>query len=258
MVDSDAIGAPSAQAARAGEASLAALTVLVPAGESAGSQAQQAYYRIRDQLVTLELPPGARLEERALMQQLDLGRTPVREAIRQLAAEGLITVYPRRGTVVSPVDARDLASVSQVRVELEGLAARLAAQRADADDQRRAAELLAQIDGGKIAPPTGDSGPTEVHASAVRALIRLDQRVHHCVHGATHNPYLRSTLTEYLTHSLRLWFLGLDRVHRLDEAVTEHRDVLTAILDGDAERAEQAARDHVTGFWQQMRSVLAA
>ena len=81
--------------------------------------------------------------------------------------------------------------------------------------------------------------------------------MHHCVHHATHNRYLQASLAEYLTLSLRLWFLGLDQVHRLDEAVDEHRGLLTAVLDGDPDAAEGAARAPVTGFWDEIRNVLA-
>ena len=237
--------------AGAHSAALTELTVLVPPGMPVRSLSAVAYYRLRDLVVTLELPPGAVLDERQLMERLQLGRTPVREAVRRLAGEGLVTVFARRGTVVAPVDVRDLTHVSEVRADLEALGAKLAAQRADAADRSRARELLDQIGAASVTALSATAGP-----EALRSLIRLDQRVHHCVHHATHNRYLQETLGEYLTLSLRLWFLGLERVRRLDEAITEHRDVLTAVLDGDGQAAEQAARTHVSGFWQEMRRVL--
>ena len=228
--------------ASANLANLADLTVPPPPGAPTDSRSAVAYFRIRDLIVTLELAPGTALDERDLMAQLQLGRTPVREALRRLADEGLVAIYARRGTVVAPVEVRDLARVSEVRVELEGLAARLAVERADSADRENISRLLADLDSG---------------AEGQHALIRLDQRVHHCVHHATHNRYLQASLAEYLTLSLRLWFLGLDQVHRLDEAVDEHRGLLTAVLDGDPEAAEGAARAHVTGFWDEIRNVLA-
>ena len=219
----------------------AALTVLPPPDARTTSLSDIAYYRIRDLIVTLQLEPGTALDERGLMTQLALGRTPVREAIRRLGGEGLIEIYARRGTIVAPVDVRDLARVSEVRVPLEALAARLAADRAEAADREAMATLRASLESG---------------ATSQRDLIRRDQRVHQLVHRATHNRYLQSTLTEYLTLSLRLWFLGLERVQRLDEAVDEHRGLLTAIIDGDPDAAEDVARAHVTGFWSEIRQVL--
>ncbi|WP_435199091.1 GntR family transcriptional regulator [Janibacter sp. GS2] len=225
-------------------APLADLTVLVPEGTPVGSRSAIAYYLIRDLIVTLELPPGGVVVERELMERLGLGRTPVREALRRLGDEGLVLIYARRGMVVAPVHASDLEEVSEVRVDLEGLAARQAARRADAHDRRSAADLVAQVHG-------------RDHGQDPRDLIRLDQRVHHCVHRAAHNGYLQSTADEYLTLSLRLWFLGLDRVPRLDAAVAEHSALLRAVADGDAVGAEAAARAHVVGFWQAIRAVLA-
>lgn len=240
------------EAAAASAGVLAGLTALVPPGADVSSLSAVAYYQIRDLLVTLELTPGSGLDERVLRERLHLGRTPVREAVRRLADEGLVTVYARRGTIVAPIDVRDLTHVSETRVELEGLGARLAAERADDEDRRLARHLCAELE---VHTGSGDSGG-DTTARAVRALIRTDQRVHHCVHRATHNRYLQETLGTYLTLSLRLWFLGLERVRHLDEAVTEHQDLLTAVLDGDGAAAEQASRAHVTGFWREMREVL--
>lgn len=249
MADAD-----SAEAAEG----LADLTVLVPPGAQPGSLSAIAYYRIRDLLVTLELAPGTVLAERDLMERLQVGRTPVREAVRRLADEGLVTVLARRGTVVAGVDIRDLQHVSEVRVGLEGLSARLAAERADDRDRGDAARLLADLDGPSGPDPSTPRvpPPADSRRAEVRSLIRMDQRVHHCVHRASHNRYLQETAGKYFTLSLRLWFLGLERVRRLDEAVTEHRDVLAAVLEGDAGAAEDAARAHVTGFWQEMHRVL--
>ena len=66
-----------------------------------------------------------------------------------------------------------------------------------------------------------------------RALIDLDQRIHRHVYGCTHNPFLEKTLNEYYVLTLRIWFLALDRVARLEDAIREHRELLVAIRDGD-------------------------
>jgi len=219
------------------------LTVLVPDGARTDSLSSVAYYLVRDLIVTLDLAPGTPLVERALMQRLGLGRTPVREALRRLADEGLVAIYPRRGMVVAPVDVRDLASVCEVRVEMEGFAARLAAERATGRDRDEAGALVSDL--GRL-PEESDE----------RALIRFDQRVHHFVHRCAHNAYLQDTLGAYLTLSLRLWFVGLDQVSRLDEAIREHREMLQAIGDGDGDRAAEVARAHVAGFQHEIGQVI--
>ncbi len=203
----------------------------------------EAFYRIRDMIVSLRLRPGAPLSERWLMQELALGRTPIREALRRLADQNLVKVYPRRGIFVSNVDIRDLRSISEVRTELEGAAARLAAERATPEERQTATALIGELDASR--------GETDE-----RQLIHFDQQIHRHTHRWSHNGFLEATLDEYFALSLRLWWLVLDRVTRLDEAVQEHRELLEAIRDGDAERAEKVVRRHVTGFEQEIRRAL--
>ena len=223
--------------------STSALPIHQPEAAAARSLADQAYYRIRELIVSLALPPGSPISERELMERLGVGRTPVREALRTLARECLVEVYPRRGMFVSGVDVGDLAGLSEVRAALESHAARLAAERANGDDRATIAALLAEIDGvdGKLDE---------------RTLIDLDQRIHRHIYRCTHNPFLEATLDEYYVLTLRIWLLALDRVARLEDAVGEHRELLEAIRDGDPARAEEAMRRHVTGFEQAIRRVL--
>jgi len=220
-----------------------ALPIHQPEAADARSLADQAYYRIRELIVTLELPPGSLVSERELMERLGLGRTPVREALRALARERLVEVYPRRGMFVSGVDVRDLAGLSEVRIALEPLAARLAAERANAADRAEVELLLRELD-------AAGAGSDE------RALIDLDQRIHRQLYRCTHNPFLEETLNEYYVLTLRIWFLVLDRVVRLEDAVREHRELLQAVLAGRAAAAEKAMRTHVSGFEDAIRRVL--
>jgi DNA-binding GntR family transcriptional regulator len=216
------------------------VTVLPPEQGAARSLSDEAYFRIRDLIVSLDLPPGAIVSERDLMERLGLGRTPVREALRTLAQEGLVEVYPRRGIFVTSVDVRDLGSLSEVRAVLESYAARLAAERATAAERREAGDLSEELD----------------RTVGARQLIELDQRIHRHVYRCTHNPFLEKTLNEYYVLTLRIWFLALDRVERLDEAVQEHRELMTAIRDRDPDRAEETMRRHVRGFEQAIREAL--
>ncbi len=219
------------------------LSIHQPEAADARSLSDQAYFRIRELIVTLDLPPGALVSERELQERLSLGRTPVREALRALARERLVEVYPRRGMFVSRVDVRDLAGLSEVRVVLESRAARLAAERATEADRAEIAALLDELE--QAAGEHGD-----------RRLIDLDQRIHRHVYRCTHNPFLEATLNEYYVLTLRIWFLALDRVVRLEDAVREHRALLEAIYGGDAVGAEEAMRRHVLGFEQAIRQVL--
>ena len=219
-----------------------ALHILEPVGADLSASAR-AYRAIRELIVTLELPPGSVVSERELMDRLGLGRTPVREALRDLAREQLVEVYPRRGMFVSGVDVGDMAGLSDVRLVLEGTAARLAAERRNDGDLAGIEALL-----------------DELEATAAerdqRRLIERDQRLHRHVYGCTHNRFLAATLEEYYVLTLRIWYLALDRVERLDDAVREHRELLEAIRDGDVDRAEEVMHTHIRGFERAIRAVL--
>jgi DNA-binding GntR family transcriptional regulator len=220
-----------------------ALHIHQPEAAEARSLADQAYYRIRELIVSLALAPGSLISERELMQRLELGRTPVREALRALARERLVDVYPRRGMFVSRIDVGDLAGLSEVRAALESYAAGLAAERATVDDRAVIGALLEELTG--AGAQLGE-----------RTLIDLDQRIHRHVYHCTHNPFLEATLNEYYVLTLRIWFLALERVARLEDAVREHRELLRAIVAGDPTRAAAAMEGHIRGFEQAIRRVL--
>jgi DNA-binding GntR family transcriptional regulator len=202
------------------------------------SLADKAYHEIRGLIVSLELAPGAVIDERELIGRLEIGRTPVREALRRLAQERLVEVYPRRGMFVTGVDVRELARLSEVRAVLEPEAARLAAGRATDADRAELALLLSELDAG-----AGE-------------LIDLDERIHRAVYRAAHNDLLEATLEQYYVLALRIWSIALDRARELEEAVEAHRALLEAIHDGDGERAAATMRAHVENFEQAMHRVL--
>jgi DNA-binding GntR family transcriptional regulator len=202
------------------------------------SLADQAYHAIRGLIVSLELAPGAVIDERQLVERLAIGRTPVREALRRLAQERLVEVSPRRGMFVTGVDVRELARLSEVREVLEPEAARLAAERATDADRRELGALLVELD------------------TAGGELMALDERIHRAVYRAAHNDLLEATLEQYYVLALRIWSMALDRAHDLGEAVEEHRALLEAIRSGDAERAADTMRAHVRNFEQAMHRVL--
>ena len=124
-----------------------------PEADTATSLSDQAYYRLREMIVTLELAPGAAINERDLMERTGLGRTPIREALRTLANERLVEIFPRRGVLVAGVNAGDLAGLSEVRRLLEPPAARAAAERRTPADRAITEQLIADW-----TTPTATSG----------------------------------------------------------------------------------------------------
>jgi DNA-binding GntR family transcriptional regulator len=212
-----------------------------PGPARAQSLADEAYEAIRSLIVTLQLGPGQVVDERGLVEQLGIGRTPVREALRRLAQEQLIDVYPSRGMFVSNVNARDLARLTEVRIMLEPEAARLAATRATTRERESLNPLLAQLDR---------------NPSSQQELMQLDERSHRAVYQLAHNPFLEATLEQYYTHALRIWHLCLEQTTRLEDAVHEHREILAAIRKQNPERAAETMQAHVLGFEQTLLHVL--
>ena len=205
--------------------------------------ADRAYGELRDRIVTLRIAPGAPIDEDALGRELEIGRTPVREAIKRLALENLVTVFPRRGTFASEINITDLAGISDVRIQLEGHAAYRAAQRITAGQRAELEQLLEEL--------AGSQGSDDVEA-----LMALDTRVHRFVHRCAGNPYLEETLGRYFNLSLRIWYLVIDRLPHLFTRVHEHDDLLRAIADGEADSARDVLAEHVETFEREIRSVL--
>lgn len=206
------------------------------------SQSEAAYFLIRDRILSLGLPPGSLVHEAQLREELAIGRTPIREALQRLAHEKLVRSVPNRGTFVTDVNITDLARITEVRVVLEGHAARLAAERRTPADCAEIEDLLSELRTAKLTDQ--------------RELMKLDQEIHRRVYRCARNAFLESTLERYFNLSLRLWFLVLDQGVRLREAVAEHRTMLEAVRSGDRDAAEQAMRRHVAGFESEIRKGL--
>jgi DNA-binding GntR family transcriptional regulator len=212
------------------------------ASEPSSLFADRAYHELSDRIVTLRLPPGTVLREDALMRDLDIGRTPLREAVKRLALENLVAVQPRRGTFVSPVEASDIVHITEVRAELEGYAAELAALRMSAETRVLGQQLLAEVE------RLSEQGDQD-------ALMRFDERIHRFTWEASGNPFLIATLERYFTLSLRVWYLVLDRVPGLGHAVHDQLQLIEALLDRNGPRARTIMHEHVLAF---QREVVAA
>ncbi|MDT0460395.1 GntR family transcriptional regulator [Streptomyces sp. DSM 41527] len=217
------------------------MTSSTVAGQGHGTLADRAYRAISDRLVTLRIRPGEPINDERIATELGFGRTPVREALKRLEGDRLIVSYPRRGTFATEVQIADLGYLSEVRQQLEPLAASLAAQRAGEDDRGVLNRLSAQL-------ADASDGGTD--------LIRLDMTVHRAIYAATRNPYLEDTLVRYDNLATRIWCLFLDRLPALAGHVHEHGPLLRAIIDRDAEKAAALAAGHVEGFEAAIRGVI--
>ncbi|WP_229791204.1 GntR family transcriptional regulator [Zhihengliuella salsuginis] len=204
---------------------------------------EHAYKLLRDRLIMLDIAPGEPINEGRIATELGVGRTPVREALKRLETDHLIVSYPRRGTFAAIVDIGDLASISEVRVLLEPLAAQKAALNAD-DDLRsefaRLAEEIARLG------EDGDHG----------ALLEYDLAVHRLIYRATGNPHLAETLIRLDNLATRIWCLVLGRLPKIGGHIREHIALLEAIIAGREDEAAELAREHVRHFESTIRAAL--
>ncbi|MFD6418567.1 GntR family transcriptional regulator [Streptomyces sp. NPDC060194] len=199
-------------------------------GEGRASLRDRAYETLRRRIVEVELQPGQRLVERDLAAELDVSRVPLREALRLLAAEGLVVVVPHRGTLVAPFTPGDVRDLFDVRETLEALAARLAAERHDAAGLARLGERLEVA---RAATSAGDRpGTAAANAGFHRDIVELAA-----------NPLLSSMMRplEARTH----WLFRLTAQRDPARQCVEHGELYEAIAARDADRAAALAHAHV-------------
>ncbi|MEA5357969.1 GntR family transcriptional regulator [Amycolatopsis sp., V23-08] len=207
------------------------------------SLAEQAYLFVRDRLVMLDIRPGDPINEEWLGTTLGMGRTPIREALKRLESERLVVAYPRRGTFATDVNISDLAHISEVRRTLEPMATAAAAERATAADRVTLTELRGRLD---VGVPAGDNAE----------LLRTDLALHRAIYRCVHNPFLEDTLIRYDNLATRIWCVFVPRLPGMAGHVDEHVPLLTAIIEGDAEKAAALTLEHVAGFEAAIRALI--
>ncbi len=211
-------------------------------GTTAVSLSEQAYQRVRQMIITLELAPGDVLRESDLQSRLKIGRTPIREALQRLAREHFVQVIPRRGMLVGGIDVAELSTLFETRSVLEPYAARLAAARGTDDHWQQMRDAL-------------ERRPTNVAPSQ---MLRVDRRCHEIMWEAADNRFLLDPLDSLYAQSDRLWHLYLADVPDMDHAVTEHIEILEALERGDGDRAAHLVDKHIRSFDAAIREAVTA
>ena len=197
---------------------------------------EKVYKYIIDQLFTGELRGGDRIVEEALVELLGISRTPVREAIRRLQQEGLLSIYPRRYAEVVRLDRKDLEKIGLIRIELLSLACRLAVWRGSNSDFERL---------NRAAEAYGDA----VSRGTYRDLIERDVDFYRILAGIGGNEYLYTMLREL---DMKIKFIQYSRALEgggAPAAQTEHEDILEALFARDADAAEFALASHLGAFY---------
>lgn len=185
---------------------------------------------LREKILSGELEGGERLVEGKLSDQLGVSRIPVREALRRLAAQGLVTIEPRRGASVSRYTDHQVRELVEVRATLEGLNARLAAKRHDASQIAELQQIL-------------DEGVRQAESGDPMTLMKLNDRFHDALGNIAANSVLREFM-QSLRDRTALLFAPMNR-ERGKQNWSEHEAILRAVIAGDAELAELVATRHV-------------
>lgn len=218
----------------------------MPGATASASLAEHAYTILRDRLVMLDISPGAPLSESELASELQVGRTPLREALKRLATDHLVEFFPRRGTFATRADIGELKNITEMRVILEPAGALKAARNATAAQREALYALATEI---------GELGRAQPSA---RTLLTQDLEVHRSIYRLVDNAYMRETLFRLDNLATRLWWSVIHHVPSVIEHIAGHRAMLIAVADGAEAKAAELAREHVTEFHQQLQRELIA
>jgi len=204
---------------------------------------QRVYEHLREEILTDRLPPGTELSEVALSKDLAISRGPIREAMGRLAAEGLITVHPRRRAEVRSLTPQELIDAYQVRESLEVLAVRLAIPRLTEADLARLDELIDQM-------------AAHVAASAVREFFAVNVEFHETLCELSGNTKLQEVHHRLEGEIGRFQKRTLALRGSLEDSLTEHRAILAAMRLRDADKAAELAAAHVRVPAQRLQAML--
>lgn len=194
---------------------------------------QEVVYRLEREISQGRFQPGDRLDEQRLAAAFGVSRTPVREALRHLAAAGLVDLEPRRGASVAQVPLPRVIQMLEVMGAIEGLCARLAARRMTGEERENLRVLVAHC---------GDALRESADADVFH---ELGLKFHDAIYAGTHNPFLEDMANKIRNRVAGYRRRQLDRPDRMREAHEEHQCVLEAIVAGDGDAAEAAMGRHI-------------
>jgi DNA-binding GntR family transcriptional regulator len=217
--------------------------VLVPVAFDNLTLSQKVYEHLRGEILADRLAPGTELSEVALSRELEISRGPIREALRRLAAEGLVTMRPRRRAEVRSLTTSELIDAYQVREALEVMAVRLAIPRITEADLARLENLIDQMAG-------------HARRQAVADFFAANVAFHETLCELSGNDKLRETHHRLEGEIGRFQDRTLALRGNLDSSVSEHRAILAAVRLRDADKAAQLTADHIRVPVQRLQAVL--
>ena len=210
--------------------------------KNAKSLEESVYLTLEEEILSGKLKKGESLTETSLSARLGVSRTPLRAALHRLAEEGLIEVAPNRGAVVVGIGDEELVDIYKIRIRLEGLASSEAAKRISPDDLKRLRDSV-------------ELSEFYIAKQDAEHLKELDSEFHNIIYKASGNRLLCKTLTE-LHRNIQFYrkrSLGVPK--RLEKSIAEHREILTAIEQGDTEAADRLTSAHIEAALNNLLSV---
>lgn len=190
------------------------------------------YEELKMQILTGKISPGARMMEVELAEDMGVSRTPVREAIRKLEKEGLVTIEPRRGAYASKISEKDMVDILEVRQDMEGLAAYLASSRMSQDQMKQLEEISEEYD-------------KAVKAGNMTDMIKYDSAFHNLIVESCNNSILMMMINQLQELVLRFRYIYYDNFKRAEKMPEEHRIIMDAIREGRSGEAREAADAHI-------------
>ncbi len=191
------------------------------------NQAQMAYRILEEMIVTLQLPPGSKISEKALNRSLGFGRTPLREALQRLAIEGTVKILPRSGVIVSEIDVTDQLSMIEVRRELEKIAAGRAARMAMEEERHAFAELVKRFE-------------EAAEKDDEKIFIETDRKFNQLIISTANNKYVTYALGPIEAQTRRFWYLHFKRFGDLAHVSLLHAGIARAVSVNDEPSARKA------------------
>jgi DNA-binding GntR family transcriptional regulator len=203
------------------------------------------YEHLRDQIAKQELRPGEWLRQDAIAVELGTSRMPLREALRQLEAEGYVVFHPRRGWAVAALSAEDIEEINVMRMGLEGLAARLGTAKITDDDLAQMERYLRRME--------------ELWSAGERTLLfEEDYPFHDVLYAAAGRPHLLHRIHVLQRNARRYRSVDITQPDTPNWAIIEHRHILEACKSRDAELAEQLTRAHIAALTRRTTAYLQA
>lgn len=205
------------------------------------SLSNRVFQKLRNNILTGKYEEHEELREITIGKELGVSRTPVREALRRLELEGLVTIIPNKGAYVTGITSKDVKDIYLIRSQLEGLCARLATENITEEQLNKLDEIILL---------------SEFHLKRdnnAEQMAELDSRFHEVLYEATDSRILSHVLTDFHKYVLMARRSSVVSEDRAKKSIQEHKEILQAIRNRDADMAEQLANEHIMQVIQNLR-----